>query len=140
MSCWNFSELDEGRKCSGFQGMQRQAYLAIALACQPHYLLLDETFDGLDPGKRNLVRRILMEYIAEKGGVCAAAFLTICRRSRIYATTSLSSTTKGWLLNAIWTIMRQGIYASIAWFFRRPVERRLSASWIIAALPGRAAW
>ena len=48
------------------KGMQRQAYLAIALACQPRYLLLDETFDGLDPGKRNLVRRILMEYIAEK--------------------------------------------------------------------------
>ena len=60
-------ELDERTKMQRFsKGMQRQAYLAIALACQPRYLLLDETFDGLDPGRRNLVRRILMEYIAEK--------------------------------------------------------------------------
>lgn len=60
-------DLEEKTRIQRFsKGMQRQAYLAIALACQPHYLLLDETFDGLDPSKRNLVRRILMEYIAEK--------------------------------------------------------------------------
>lgn len=61
-------ELDERKRLQGFsKGMQRQAYLATALACRPRYLLLDETFDGLDPAKRSLVRRLLMEYIAETG-------------------------------------------------------------------------
>ena len=61
-------ELDERKRLQGFsKGMQRQAYLTIALACRPRYLLLDETFDGLDPAKRSLVRRLLMEYIAETG-------------------------------------------------------------------------
>ena len=54
-------------RLQGFsKGMQRQAYLALALSCQPRCLLLDESFDGLDPSKRNLMRRILLEYIAEK--------------------------------------------------------------------------
>ncbi len=61
-------ELNPRKRLQGYsKGMQRQAYIAIALACRPRYLLLDETFDGLDPAKRNLVRRLLMEYIAETG-------------------------------------------------------------------------
>ena len=31
------------------KGMKRQLFVAIALACRPRYLLLDEAFDGLDP-------------------------------------------------------------------------------------------
>ncbi|HIZ19307.1 MAG TPA: ABC transporter ATP-binding protein [Firmicutes bacterium] len=61
-------ELNPRKRLMGYsKGMQRQAYIAIALACRPRYLLMDETFDGLDPAKRNLVRRLLMEYIAETG-------------------------------------------------------------------------
>ena len=41
------------------KGMRRQAALALALACQTDYLLLDETFDGLDPVMRALAKQLL---------------------------------------------------------------------------------
>ncbi len=47
------------------KGMTRQAGLAIALAAKPKYLLIDETFDGLDPHKKELLKNILLEYINE---------------------------------------------------------------------------
>lgn len=60
-------QLNPRKRLSGFsKGMQRQAFLIIALACQPRILLLDESFDGVDPGKRHLLREVLLEYIAEK--------------------------------------------------------------------------
>lgn len=60
-------DLDPKKRLLSFsKGMQRQAFLIIALACQPRILLLDESFDGLDPAKRHLLRQVLLEYIAEK--------------------------------------------------------------------------
>ncbi len=54
-------------KVSSFsKGMQRQAEMAIALSTNPQVLLLDESFDGLDPAKRNLMKNILLEYAAER--------------------------------------------------------------------------
>lgn len=47
------------------KGMTRQAALAIAFAARPKYLLIDETFDGLDPHKKEIVRKLLVEYINE---------------------------------------------------------------------------
>ncbi len=46
VGCWNFSELDEGTKMQRFSPRDAAAGLSghRALACQPHYLLLDETF------------------------------------------------------------------------------------------------
>jgi ABC-2 type transport system ATP-binding protein len=59
--------LDSGARITGFsKGMQRQAAIVLALSTQPKYLLLDESFDGLDPVKRSLVKRILLEYLAER--------------------------------------------------------------------------
>lgn len=59
--------LNRKAKVSSFsKGMQRQAEMAIALACNPKNLLLDESFDGLDPAKRNLVKNMLLEYAAER--------------------------------------------------------------------------
>ena len=43
------------------QGMKRQAFAALALACRPRYLLLDEAFDGLDPLARLELKRGLIE-------------------------------------------------------------------------------
>ena len=37
--------------------MKRQTFAAIALACRPKYLLLDEAFDGLDPLARLELKR-----------------------------------------------------------------------------------
>lgn len=53
-------------KIRGFsKGMQRQAEIILALSSRPKYLLLDETFDGLDPQKKDLTKKLFLEYIAE---------------------------------------------------------------------------
>lgn len=58
--------LDRTKRINGFsKGMQRQAEIILALSTHPDVLLLDESFDGLDPQKREVVRRILLEYVAE---------------------------------------------------------------------------
>lgn len=49
------------------KGMKKQAGLAIAFAASPKYLLIDETFDGLDPHKREILRKLLLEYINSTG-------------------------------------------------------------------------
>lgn len=43
------------------KGMKRQMFLSAALACRPKYLLLDEAFDGLDPGARLECKRALID-------------------------------------------------------------------------------
>ncbi len=47
------------------KGMTRQAGIAIAFGAKPKYLLIDETFDGLDPQKKFLLRKLMLEFIAE---------------------------------------------------------------------------
>lgn len=48
------------------KGMKRQAATILALSCRPKYILLDETFDGLDPVMRNLLKKIIYEEIYER--------------------------------------------------------------------------
>lgn len=60
--------LDPDRRLSTFsKGMKKQASILLALSCRPRYLLCDETFDGLDPVMRRLVKRLLAEEVAERG-------------------------------------------------------------------------
>jgi len=60
--------LDPERKLSTFsKGMKKQASILLALSCRPRYLLCDETFDGLDPVMRKLVKRLLAEEVASSG-------------------------------------------------------------------------
>lgn len=47
------------------KGMQRQAALILALSTCPQYLFLDEIFDGLDPVVRQLVKKLIIEQVAE---------------------------------------------------------------------------
>ena len=47
------------------KGMKKQVQLAIAFSSKPKYLLIDETFDGLDPHKKDLLKKIILEYISE---------------------------------------------------------------------------
>lgn len=49
------------------KGMRRQAATILALSCRTDYLFLDETFDGLDPIMRNLVKKIIYADVAERG-------------------------------------------------------------------------
>lgn len=45
------------------KGMQRQTALILALSYNPKYIFFDEIFDGLDPVIRELVKKILIEYV-----------------------------------------------------------------------------
>lgn len=49
------------------KGMRRQAAMVLALSCRADFLFLDETFDGLDPILRNLVKKLLYADVAERG-------------------------------------------------------------------------
>ncbi len=48
------------------KGMKRQAATILALSCKTKYLFFDETFDGLDPVVRNLVKNVIYEDICER--------------------------------------------------------------------------
>lgn len=59
-------KLDKDARLRSFsKGMKRQAEIAFALASRPKFMLLDEVFDGLDPQKREVCKRLFLEYIAE---------------------------------------------------------------------------
>ena len=45
--------------------IENTAALILALSTRPQYLFLDEIFDGLDPVVRHLLKRILIEHVAE---------------------------------------------------------------------------
>ena len=49
------------------KGMRRQAFVALAFAVAPKYLLLDEAFDGLDPLARKMFKDRLKKLIEDKG-------------------------------------------------------------------------
>lgn len=55
------------------KGMQRQAAIILALSYNPKFILFDEIFDGLDPVIRELVKRILIEYVAETNATVVIA-------------------------------------------------------------------
>lgn len=48
------------------KGMKRQAATILALSCMPQYLFFDETFDGLDPVMRNLVKNVIYTDVVER--------------------------------------------------------------------------
>ena len=48
------------------KGMKRQAATILALSCRADYILFDETFDGLDPVMRNLVKNLLYNDVMER--------------------------------------------------------------------------
>jgi len=67
-------KLDPGKPIRGFsKGMRRQAAIILALSCRPDYYFFDETFDGLDPVMRNLVKGLICEDVADRN---AAAIIT----------------------------------------------------------------
>lgn len=48
------------------KGMRRQAATILALSTRPRYIFFDETFDGLDPIMRNLVKNIICEDVIDR--------------------------------------------------------------------------
>ncbi len=62
--------LNPQKRLNGFsKGMQRQAEMVLAMSARPEVLLLDESFDGLDPAKRALTRELIIEYASETGAL-----------------------------------------------------------------------
>ncbi len=49
------------------KGMRRQAATILALSAMPQFLFFDETFDGLDPVMRNLVKQVIYNDVLERG-------------------------------------------------------------------------
>lgn len=48
------------------KGMKRQAATILAISSKPKYLFMDETFDGLDPVMRNLVKKLICQDVEER--------------------------------------------------------------------------
>jgi len=48
------------------KGMQKQAVIILALACNCKYTVLDETLDGLDPVMRGVVKKHIYETVMDK--------------------------------------------------------------------------
>lgn len=48
------------------KGMKRQAATILSLATRPAYIFFDETFDGLDPIMRNLVKKLICEDVIDR--------------------------------------------------------------------------
>lgn len=48
------------------KGMRRQAATILGLSTMPQYLFFDETFDGLDPVMRNLVKTVIYNDVMER--------------------------------------------------------------------------
>ena len=60
-------KLPENEKISTFsKGMKRQTIVIIGLAACTEYLLLDESFDGLDPTMRLIVKHMIFDAMAER--------------------------------------------------------------------------
>lgn len=67
-------QLNTKKSLSTFsKGMKRQAATILAISCKPKYLFFDETFDGLDPVMRNLVKSLICQDVEERK---ATAILT----------------------------------------------------------------
>ena len=60
-------KLDLNTKIDTFsKGMKRQCMLICILGTNAEYMFFDETFDGLDPVVRNLMKKILSKHMSEK--------------------------------------------------------------------------
>ncbi len=60
--------IDTSKKISTFsKGMKRQVSIILAIAQCPEILLCDESFDGLDPVIRQMVKRLLVSEVAQNG-------------------------------------------------------------------------
>jgi ABC-2 type transport system ATP-binding protein len=61
-------KLDRAQQLGTFsKGMRRQAATILALSAMTEYVFFDETFDGLDPVMRNLVKGMLYDDVLERG-------------------------------------------------------------------------
>ena len=66
--------LNPRRSFSAFsKGMRRQAACILAMSTMTEYIFFDETFDGLDPVMRNLVKQTLYNDVLDRGVTAVVA-------------------------------------------------------------------
>jgi ABC-type Na+ transport system ATPase subunit NatA/DNA-binding transcriptional regulator YhcF (GntR family) len=66
--------LDPKASLSTFsKGMRRQAAVILALCCYADFIFMDETFDGLDPVMRELVKRVIYSEMEQRGATAVIA-------------------------------------------------------------------
>lgn len=80
---WDKSRFDELKKifpinpyqktATMSKGMQRQTAIILALSLNPKYIFFDEIFDGLDPVIRELVKKLIIDYVAEHNATVVIA-------------------------------------------------------------------
>ena len=59
--------LPERKRISNFsKGMKRQAAFLFGMACRTDWIMLDECFDGLDPVKRQIVKKVVCDAVADR--------------------------------------------------------------------------
>lgn len=62
----NHLHLDINKKINTFsKGMKRQCALILAIATNSKYMFFDETFDGIDPIVRSVIKKILIQHVEE---------------------------------------------------------------------------
>lgn len=63
----NLFKLDITKSISDFsKGMKRQVAIILTLSTKARYMFFDETFDGLDPVMRNLVKKLICGDVVDK--------------------------------------------------------------------------
>ena len=76
--------LDRFRKVATFsKGMQKQAAILLGLSAMPQYLLCDETFDGLDPVMRQMVKRLFADAAKRHGKAYVHGGFAFSRRGGV---------------------------------------------------------
>lgn len=61
------TKLDENEPLRSFsKGMRRQAFIILMLSLSPKLLILDESFDGLDPLMKTIMKRVITNLVMDK--------------------------------------------------------------------------
>lgn len=71
--CLRFSLPVNERISSFSKGTQKRAQICLGLALNPHVLLCDETFDGLDPVMRDSFKKVLSQETIDRGLITVLA-------------------------------------------------------------------
>jgi len=96
MLCTDFGLPKRGSVGNWSKGQKRQAAAALALSCGAKYLFFDETFDGLDPVKRGVLKRIILQDVRERG--CTAVITSHSLRELEDTCTQLALLHRGGLI------------------------------------------
>lgn len=64
------TNLDENRPFNSFsKGMRRQAFILLMLSFKPKVLVMDESFDGLDPLMKSIMKKAVSNMVAENNSI-----------------------------------------------------------------------